>query len=358
MFSFSGMAIAKPVSWQNQNVYKGFNFSPDMDFGAGKYAIASYDENRKMEMVSLINANGTVYNGNIDVSLGASNPSDPDVSWNGTTFGVFWFDSWRVYYASVHPDGYLVTNPVMVYEGAVHVSATWNKKSQEYGVVFWGGNDWNPAGARFLRVDQYGRVLAPEVALNSVNGGGYYRPRIATDGSGFGVTWSDMRTCDGTCREVAFAYVSKDGYKVGGDVILTSTGAEHVNDIVWNGEEFAMVTYGNNGVSMVRVDKGGNLLQFSSLTGDPPYSNNMRLSWDKNHYLLTTIGYTNKTDIDILLYKYDRFGKIIGSPTDISESTTIDYYPSNAVVSGNSIAVAWVGDLWGQDQGILFVSGK
>lgn len=258
LFSMPGIAIAKPAVWQNVSVYNGYNFSPDMDFGAGKYAIASYDESRKMEIVSLVNANGSVET-NVDVSLSASNPSDPDVSWNGSTFGVFWFDSWKVYYASVRPDGYLVTGPTLIYEGAVHVSATWNKKTKEYGVVFWSGGDGSPDGARFLRVDRDGNKLDIMVPLNSVNGGGYYRPKIATDGNGFGVTWTDKRTCE-SCFEAAFAYVNKYGQKVGNDVIVTSTGWEHTNDIVWNGYEFAIVTYGNNGISLTRVDKGGNLL--------------------------------------------------------------------------------------------------
>lgn len=84
----------------------------------------------------------------------------------------------------------------------------------------------------------------------------------------------------------------------------------------------------------------------------------MRLSWDRDHYLLTTIGYTNDSNIDILLYNYDRHGEIIGNPIDVSEPQTIDYYPTNAVVSGNSVGIAWIGDLWGPDQGIMFAKGK
>jgi len=231
-----------------------------------------------------------------------------------------------------------------------------NQKAQEYGLTWWGdeASDPTPGGARFVRLDREGNKLSYVVPLNSIEGGGYYRPRIDTDGDGYGVSWSDLRTCNNTCREVVFTYINAVGDQVGTDKVLTSTGAEHLNAMVWSGNDFAIITYGNAGISLTRVNRKGSLLQFSPLTGNPPFNNNMGLAWDKDKYILSTIGISESGDADIFAAKYDRYGNIIDNFTAVSIAPRSDYYPSNPVVAGGDIAIAWVGNLWDINKKYIF----
>lgn len=352
-------AQAKQSNWENIVVTEtNTAFMPDLAFGGGKFGVLYYDNrNGNSEIYfNLIKKNGEKIGNDIRITNDASASMDPNIFWNGTDFGIFWRDSWKLYYARVSKDGDVILDKTLIIDVGVHPSVIWNQKAQEYGLTWWGDdiNEPTPGGARFVRLDREGNKLSPVIPLNSVNGGGYYRPRIDTDGSGYGISWSDMRTCNGICREVVFAYVNANGEKVGTDNVLTSTGAEHLDAMVWNGNEFAIVTYGNAGISLTRVSKDGTLLQFSPLTGNPPFNNNMALAWDKNHYILSTIGRSITNNGNIMVANYDRTGNIIGEFTTISTSSLPSYYPSKPVVAGDDVAVSWVANLWESNQNISF----
>jgi len=350
---------AKQHNWENVVVTEANTaFVPDLAFGGGKFGVLYHDSrNGNTEIYfNFIKKNGEKIGNDIRITNDPSDSMDPNVVWNGTDFGIFWRDSWKLYYARISTGGNIILDKTLIIEGGVHPSVVWNQKAEEYGLAWWGDEDTDPTpgGARFVRLDREGNKLSQLIPLNSVNGGGYYRPRIDTDGYGYGVSWSDMRTCSGACREVVFAYVNENGEKVGTDEVLTSTGAEHLNAMVWNGNEFAIITYGNAGISLTRVHKDGTLLQFSPLTGNPPFNNNMGLAWDKDHYILSTIGVSITGDNDILVANYGRIGNIIGEYITISTSNLQDYYPSKPVIAGGDIAVSWVANLYESNQNISF----
>lgn len=333
-------------------------FSPDLAYGGGRYGILYYDtrDGNGELYLSTIKNKGEKSGNDIRITNDPGDSVDPNIVWNGNDFGIFWRDSWKLYYARISTNGEIILDKTLISENGVHPSVVWNQKTQEYGLTWWGDeeNDPMPGGARFVRLDREGNKLSQVIPLNSVNGGGYYRPRIDTDGNGYGVSWSDMRTCNGTCREVVFAYVNANGEKVGTDNVLTSSGAEHLDAMVWNGNEFAIVTYGNGGISLTRVSRDGTLLQFSPLTGNPPFNNNMGLAWDKDHYILSTIGVTATGGADIFIGNFDQYGNIIGDFSAVSTSSQSDYYPSKPVVAGGDIAVSWVANLWDSNQNISF----
>jgi len=347
---------AKQNNWNNVVLAStNTDSKTDVEVGGGRYGVVYYNrrEGNSEIYLSLVKLNGEKSGPEIRITNDPGDSMDPVIIWNGEDFGIFWYESWNIYYARVSADGNVVQNKTLIESGGVHPSAVWNPSPEEYGLVWWGDNTL-PGGARFVRVSREGNVVGEVRALNSVNGGGYYRPRIDTDGAGFGVAWSDLRSCNGGCREVVFAYVNADGEKAGDDVVLTSTGAEHLNSLVWNGNEFAMVSYGNGGISIIRSDKDGNRLQFAPLTGNPPYNNNMGLAWNEDHYVLSTIGISESGGSDIWLANYDRTGNIQGTFTRVSSSSGQDYYPSRPAVSGKDVAVAWVANLWEPDQNISF----
>lgn len=350
---------AKQSNWENVIVTESNTaFVADLVFSGGRFGVLYHDNrNGNVEIYfSLIKKNGERIGNDIRITNDPADSMDPNVVWNGTDFGIFWRDSWNLYYTIISTDGEIILDKTLIIEGGVHPSVVWNQKVQEYGLTWWGDedNDPTPGGARFVRLDREGNKLSQVIPLNSVNGGGYYRPRIDTDSYGYGVSWSDMRTCNNTCREVVFAYINANGEKVGSDNVLTSTGAEHLNAMVWNGNDFAIITYGNAGISLTRINKDGALLQFSPLTGNPPFNNNMGLAWSKDHYILSTIGVSIAGDNNILVANYDRTGNIIGEFTTISTSDLHDYYPTKPVVAGGDIAVSWVANLWESNQNINF----
>lgn len=349
---------AKQNNWENVIVTESNTaFRPELAFGGGKFGVLYYDRrNGNAEIYfNLIKKNVKEIGNDVRITNDSADSMDPNVVWNGKDFGIFWRDSWKLYYARISKKGEVILDKTLIIENGVHPSVVWNQKAQEYGFTWWGSedNDPTPGGARFVRLDRKGNKLSQVIPLNSVNGGGYYRPRIDTDGDGYGVSWSDIRTSI-PCREVVFAYVNANGEKIGTDKVLTSTGAEHLNTMVWNSNEFAIITYGNAGISLTRVSSDGTLLQFSPLTGNPPFNNNMGLAWDKDHYILSTIGKTDIGGVDILMANFDRYGNIIGDFTAVSTSPQTDYYPSKPVKAGGDIAVSWVANLWEVNQNISF----
>lgn len=351
--------FAKKTLWESVIVTEtNTAFSPDLAYGNGRFGVLYYDSrNGNAELyLNLISKGNGMVSDDIRITNDPSESVDPNIVWNGTDFGIFWRDSWKLYYARVSVNGDIIQVKTLIAESGVHPSVVWNKNAQEYGLTWWGNEDINPppGGARFVRVDKNGNKIGSTILLNSVDGGGYYRPRIDTDGEGYGVSWSDRRTCGGLCRELVFAYVNSRGEKVGIDKVLTSTGAEHLNAMVSNDNEFATVSYGNGVISLTRVESDGTILQFSPLTGNPPYNNNMGLTWDKNHYILSTIGRSGADDNEIMVASYDRMGSIIGDFTTISTSPLQDYYPSYPVIAGGDVAVAWVSNLWDPSQNISF----
>lgn len=353
------VTIGARTSWENIEVNNSTTAQmPDMDYGAGKYGLVHYDNKSGNGEIylDLLDVKGNKVFNEINVSQTPNNSYDPDVVWNGESFGIFWYDLPNgIHYSRVSKEGVVLASTKIADTG-VSVSAVWNRRAKEYGVTWWADNaDPLKNGAHFARIDIDGNKLSPITPLSNAVTGGYYLPHVETDGSEYGVVWHDNRTCGATynCFEIIYARVDANGEKVGSETQLTNTGYELLNDMVWNGNNYAYVTYGNTGTALLEADAAGNVIQFTALNGNPPYNNNMGLAWRRDHYVLSTIGNIGG-NVDILVADYDRYGNILGEFTTISSSPSPDYYPTAPVVNGNSVAVAWVRDIWEATQGISF----
>lgn len=340
--------------WQNivasDSQSKG-PFMPAMAYGNGRFGIIFYDSrggNNELYF-SLINGNGDKIGADFRVTNDPGDSFDPSIVWNGNDFGIIWYESWQIFFARISSDGVIIQDKTLV-AGGVHPSVAWNPATEQYGLTWWGD------GTKFVRLDINGNIVGDIITLNSVFDGGYYRPRITTSGNNYGITWGGYRTGN---PEVCFSIVNKNGEKIGDDKLATSTGNEVPWTITWNDHEYAIVTQGNSGISLLRIDESKNILEFKPLPGGFSFAHSryFNLAWADDRYLLSFVDMLVPSDADIFIAQYDRFGNMVKDFYQISTSENHDYYPGNIVLVGKRAALPWVFDLWGPNQKIYFAQG-
>lgn len=195
----------------------------------------------------------------------------------------------------------------------VHPSAVWNKKTKEYGVVWW---DSRVGGTYFARVNRKGNVIA-ETPVSTLGPSGYYRPRIGTSGDEYATVWEEWVSCNGgKCPEMAFARVASDGSKIGTDQVITAYGATRAKSIVWNGSEWGVLAGFGHYAKLLRVSTTGDILE-PPVPLDSIFMSNARMIWTGREYVVTWI------DGDVKLQTFDRNG----NPTRDRHASISDRWP-------------------------------
>lgn len=343
--------------WQNivasDSQSKG-PFMPAMAYGNGRFGIIFYDsrDGNNELYFSLINGNGDKIGADFRVTNDPGDSFDPSIVWNGNDFGIIWYESWQIFFARISNEGVIIQSKTLIASG-VHSSVVWNPATEQYGLTWWGDADSVP-GTKFVRLDINGNIVGNIITLNSVNDGGYYRPRIATSGNDYGVSWIGNRTGN---PEVIFASVDNNGAKKSNDIQLTNLGYQLVWQITWDGNNYTMITVGNLGTALIKVNANGGSMQIHPLA-EITIGSNFGITWYSNRYVLSfQSNIFSASGSDIVKAEYNQNGVIVSGLKQISTIAGYNYYPSNFVYTGNRLAVAWVSDLWGPNQKIYFAQG-
>jgi len=169
----------------------------------------------------------------------------PQMVWAGGSFGVVWSDlrhgNSEVYFARVAPDGTLLGMEVRVTEAAGESylgSLVWT--GTEYGLAWQDQRDGNYE-IYFARLAADGTKIGSDVRITNDGASAFTSetPSMVWTGSEYGVAWSDNRS--GT-YEIYFARISAAGVKIGSDTAITTLDGVQSNapSLAWLGSEYGL----------------------------------------------------------------------------------------------------------------------
>lgn len=202
-------------------------------------------------------------------SVGPGGSERPELSWNGTQFGLVWYDQFpsnALYFARLDRFGSKIGSDTQVsgaVQNSVRPSLTW--AGNEYGVCW----DTSPAGQNhqlyFTRFDASGQQLGSNLQVtNSI--GGASSAQLRWNGQEYGLVWEDSRTGS---TEVRFARLDVSGIALGPDIQLTDgSGFSGQPTLAWSGVNYATtwtdsrsgsydIEYENVGCNCVDTDGDG-----------------------------------------------------------------------------------------------------
>jgi hypothetical protein len=226
-------------------------------------------------------ADGTPIGSDIRVSYVGTPPSgtlyavEPAAASSGNGFMIAWTDArnapgngFDVYATFLNPDGSIGNG------GAAHDVAIDNFPTpQQHTAIV-----WSPASGRYMTAledssvggrsniltnacSQSGVCTGETLAVTDASGGSY-RPSLADNGYGFGLTWDDNRAGN---FEVYFTQLDLAGYKAGPDVRVSNNASfSGFSRLVWTGAEYGIFWADNlSGIYSgyyQRMSSGGSLI--------------------------------------------------------------------------------------------------
>ncbi len=355
-------------SWQNKLVSEEPSVvepRPEVAHGGGKVGIV-WDDNRtgNYEMYfALLDNKGNKIGENLKVTNDTGSSRDPVISWNGESFGIFWFDNPSgfgsgIYFAQISDEGTLSIPPTRINPASSvgdHPSAVWNQRADEYGLVW---RDSRNEGAYFARISRDGSVIkeTPVALMATV------RPLIATSGKEYALTWTEWYTCGTSCPEVSLARLNKKGDLIGEIKQITFTGGNVPLSIDWNGKGYGLLVGKGNTALFMSLSPSGDILQQETDLGNISASN-AKLVWGNNRYGVTwTDGrwVTSEYPLngEVAFQTFDRSGNSLSEVERVSNGTGPSWNSSTPIVIGNRFALAWVENLNQGDQAIYFAQGR
>lgn len=148
--------------------------------------------------------------------------SDPDITWNGTMFGLSWLDASSggavVTFSDADEGGMRITEPLSLTApdaSAAGTSIVWTDSSY---VIAWSDGRTDPTRLFAAVLGSNGDVIVDPTALTST--GPSTRPDITWNGTELIVAW----TLQDAAKEIAIGRYTLDLEPVGGPVLVTSTG--------------------------------------------------------------------------------------------------------------------------------------
>jgi hypothetical protein len=145
-----------------------------------------------------ISATGTKVGTDIRVTSDSASSYRPTLVWNGTAFGVAWFDdrdgSFAAYFALLDRDGQKLAGDLRVPDPGTHFTDTVVSP-----ILAWTGSEWNVgwtddrswlSQVYLGRLDAGGAKIGRDQQLTRGTGRKYW-PGAARDGVGFGLAWVD-----------------------------------------------------------------------------------------------------------------------------------------------------------------------
>jgi len=362
----------RPFAWSNTFISPSETFggpSPEIAYGAGRFGVVFEDERDGNSEIyfSLLRRNGKKIGLDLRITDDPGNSRNPVITWNGRTFGVFWYDNpvgetRGIYYASISRKGKLLLGPVRINDitaDGVHPSMLWNRRTREYGVVWW---DSRVGGTYFARVNRQGNVIK-EIPVPTSDPSGYYRPLIGISDSEYVVIWEEWVTCiSGLCPEMAFARIGFDGNKIGTDAVITAYGATRPKSIIWNGEEYGVLAGLGHYAKLLRISSKGDIIEPPIDLGNVMMSN-ARMTWNGRKYALTWVDDRWKTtdhpdNSEVAFRKFDQYGNFMSDIIRVSNAAGPSWNSSAPIWTGSSYAIVWVENLYQPNQSVYFAQGR
>ena len=182
----------------------------------------------------------------VTVSQGAFHSSGTTLAWTGSEFGIAWMDKrsgrFEIYFTRFASDGTpLMSNTAIVTSprDATWPYLVWN--GSEYGLV-WLDNrdDQYDEEIYFARIDALGARIGPDVRVTTL-ASGPYTPRLAWNGGGYGLSWTDRRLPGGNVDKVFFARLDGYGAKLAPEQRVSDLNAAAFGvSLVWTGSGYAL----------------------------------------------------------------------------------------------------------------------
>jgi hypothetical protein len=219
---------------------------------AGGTVLATWGDSRgssedvygaRIDSGSVLDASGRV------LSTLANPQEGPSVAWDGSGYLTVWQDGRApggddIYAARAAADGTALDGTgIAVSAGAApegEPDVTWN--GSNYLVVWQDYRSGTGYDVYAARVSAAGAVLDAGGIAVSTAAGDQTSPAVASDGSGFIVTWTDGRNLGTTGEDVYAARVDGGGtvQDPGGIAVSTASADQRAPSLVWNGADFVL----------------------------------------------------------------------------------------------------------------------
>jgi hypothetical protein len=175
----------------------------------------------------------------------------------------------------------------------------------------------------------------------------FYDPALTSNGAGWGVVWSDVN--EDAAGNIYFNRVSATGALQGETLVVNnSLGLGGMPDIVWNGEEYAVVFSDKAGSSLpaiyfARINSLGELLaapiKISSASGNEIFP---KIVWNGAGYAVTWVAANCSINCGIRFLLLDSVGKVQGSEFQVNDhSLTLKPTRPALASSGDGYGVVW-----------------
>lgn len=258
----NGAKIGAPVQVSNGT---GGSEWPDVTFTGTDFGVAWADRRggpAEDLYFRLMGQDGVPKGGEVRVTADAAKQQTAILKWSGTEFALVWTDfrhgNRQIYFRRISGAGALVGPEVRVTQSASDAAwpdLTWDGTG--WGVVWQDNRDGN-LEIYMARLKPDGTKVGAEVRIsNSLGVSGY--PSIDWNGFQYGISWQDDR---GSTRPgIYFAAVNAQGQKNGADLQISSgSGNSTFTTALWNGSTYAFAW---------RDDRDGNTEIYFAYVGCP-----------------------------------------------------------------------------------------
>lgn len=223
------------------------------EFGVVWSDYSRYDADNDANGCSLyftrVNSSGVQLGGNIQTTWDNYGicPSNPNLVWNGTGYGVFWQENRlgtgtsRVYMASLDSTGIKTSGDIQLTDFySAYRRAVWN--GTDYVLLLVDANNSLPQSTYLARYDTAGIIIGTEqVVLPSNPAVGMLGADFAWDGAGYGILFL------GSVDNVRQQYFMR----VGADGTVLIAGTQITNNLLTNGGLLPeKIVWGNNGYAL------------------------------------------------------------------------------------------------------------
>ncbi|MEA3272294.1 MAG: hypothetical protein U9P90_01335 [Patescibacteria group bacterium] len=236
---------------------------------------------------------------------------NPKVAWSGTNFGIVWWDS-RYFVEDNHTKGSLYFHRADTVDTLVgdNIRITTGASSVFEPDLVWGNNEYAAVwaddrnGSRdiyFVRFNEEGVVVGSDDVRITETEDDSLNPSLVWDGSNYGIVWQEKVEnvgSSGKHYEIYYQKINTDGEKVGNAVRLTTkdNGVSEDPEVILNNDKFGIV-------------------------------------WTDYR------GYLDKSQSDIYFMEINSDGAIITPEENVSDSNSISFEPSIAVLDGDYVVV-------------------
>lgn len=210
---------------------------PDVDIESDADVDADADEDEDIEIEYVCSSLG-----DIRVTSDSSDSRLPDITWNGTEYGVVWHDdrygNYEIMFNAISDLGIVAGSDVRLTDSlgiSINPVITWT--GTEYGAV-WADDREGNFRIYFGRFSSDGTLIGSDACVSENEAGTANYPSIMWTGTEFGVGWADNR--DGG-SEIFFRRISSAGTLVGSEVRVTDCiGNSRHTSLAWTGTEYGI----------------------------------------------------------------------------------------------------------------------